>query len=292
MTKLLVALLLISLFAAPIATGAGTIPQPVIKILALGDSITQGARVNGGYRLPLQQMLAEDDVAFDFIGPETINSDGMADPEHAGIGRNRIAQVEARLDTITDTPDIILLDIGTNDLYHADNLDTIETRLRSLVTAMRAKWPFARIIVATVGPFAFDRFDGVPAMNEAAIDYNSYIVWLPGVEVAFMPLRAALLGDGVHPNQAGYVVMAEAWRRAMGKEREWRVWLPWVVQQKGDWRQENAFFSPCLPNSTTVSRSECANFIAYSRKIAFTSSIVKSGSMKTLSFWSTDTSMR
>lgn len=228
MTKLFPILLIFSLFAAPITASAGTIPQPVVKILALGDSITQGAGVNGGYRLPLQQMLAEDGVAFDFIGPEVLNSDGMADPEHAGIGRNRIAQVAARLDTITGTPDIVLLHIGTNDLYHTDRLDTIEARLRNLVAAMRAKWPFARIIVATVGPYAYDLFDGVPAMNAAAIDYNSYIVWLPGVEVAFMPLQASLLGDGVHPNQAGYVVMAEAWRGAIRKPRGGRVWLPWV----------------------------------------------------------------
>ena len=52
---------------------------------------------------------------------------------------------------------------------------------------------------------------------------------LAGAEAVYMPLDAGLIGDGVHPNASGYVVMAEAWLAAIQKPRAWRVWLPVVV---------------------------------------------------------------
>lgn len=234
MQRIFVLMLMLSLFAcAPSSAGTippGTIPlgiveQPAMIVLPLGDSITLGNSANGGYRLPLQQMLAADGIATDFIGPETTNSDGMADPEHAGFGGERIDQIEARLSTINDTPDIILLHIGTNDLYQQYQLEGINARLSSLVAALRERWLAARIIVATVGPYT-GIASYISHMSEDAVAYNAYIRTLQGVTVADMQLTADMIGDGVHPIKAGYVAMAETWRWLIVK----RIWLPWVAK--------------------------------------------------------------
>jgi lysophospholipase L1-like esterase len=149
----------------------------------------------------------------------------MADPEHAGFGGERIDQVAARLDSINETPDVVLLHIGTNDLYQRYQLATINARLDALIADMRARWPHARIIVATVGPYTGSA-EYIAPMTADAIDYNDHVRQLQGVTVAEMPLTPDMIGDGVHPLPAGYVAMAETWRNAI----VWRVWLPWVVK--------------------------------------------------------------
>lgn len=220
-------LLCLSLLATTPATAGtippGTLPQPALKVLPLGDSITLGAWTNGGYRLPLSQL-----VNVEFIGPLAANSEGMAYPQHAGFSGYRIDQIQAQIATISGTPDVILLHVGTNDLYQAYQLESTNARLSSLVAALRAKWRGVRIIVATVGPYAGGNYTQIDAMNAAAVAYNDYITNLAGVEVAHMALTPEQLQDGIHPNAQGYGVMAKVWRDAMMKPRTWEVWLPWV----------------------------------------------------------------
>ena len=56
---------------------------PPLSIMPLGDSITYGTGVEGGYRLGLWNSLLQDDFQVDFVGSE---SDGPVniDPDHEG----------------------------------------------------------------------------------------------------------------------------------------------------------------------------------------------------------------
>src|SRR5713101_7644123 len=64
--------------------GATAAPPP-IRILPLGDSITYGYDVPGGYRLPLYQVLTNAGYNVDFTGTQTGNGAAdLPDPDHEG----------------------------------------------------------------------------------------------------------------------------------------------------------------------------------------------------------------
>src|SRR5260370_31146020 len=110
--------LLAALVFIACVVGARAAPPP-IRILPLGDSITYGYPVSGGYRLPLYQLLTNADYGVDFTGTQTGNGAvDLPDPDHEGHpgwtirGINAItADVLAR----TDEPDVIPLLLGGTD---------------------------------------------------------------------------------------------------------------------------------------------------------------------------------
>ena len=55
-----------------------------VSIMPMGDSITWGAWVNGGYRLPLYEMLTNAGYRVTYEGTLTANSEGMEQPRHEG----------------------------------------------------------------------------------------------------------------------------------------------------------------------------------------------------------------
>jgi lysophospholipase L1-like esterase len=100
--------------------GTGIPLGSTIKIMPLGDSITQGQNTSyGSYRKQLYSLLTARGVAVDFVGPL---SDGtFADPDHAGFTGEGINSIWGRVLAgilTTYTPDLILLLIGTNDVWH------------------------------------------------------------------------------------------------------------------------------------------------------------------------------
>ena len=96
---------------APAATPASTpasVPASAPKILFFGDSITQmGQEQQDGYVNLLRRRLAGDHV--DVIG--------------AGIGGHRVMNLEERFDAdvLRKNPDIVVIFIGINDIYYAQN---------------------------------------------------------------------------------------------------------------------------------------------------------------------------
>jgi lysophospholipase L1-like esterase len=192
-------------------------------IIPLGDSITFGygqppALVNGGYRLPLQQICRSEGRLVDMIGTQAANSDGMTDPEYEGYPGYRLDQVRDVLATrsFSVTPDVILLHIGTNDLYQNYDLANLNTRLYNWMTDIFTRWPLTRVILSRIGPF-YGTYSALDALKGT---YNTYITNLPGVhpsgarmQVVTMDavLTSAMLADGLHPNSLGYQFMAWSW---------------------------------------------------------------------------------
>ena len=69
---------------------------PPIRVLPLGDSITDGAGAPGGYRLRLYQLLTNAGFNVDFVGTLTDNgAPGLPDPDHEGHSGWRIDQIDS-----------------------------------------------------------------------------------------------------------------------------------------------------------------------------------------------------
>ncbi|SFW78889.1 cellulose binding domain-containing protein [Amycolatopsis australiensis] len=192
---------------------AAAAPEPV-RIMPLGDSITQGG-TTGGYRLDLGAKLRADGRAVDFVGSMTDGPAGMPDREHEGHPGWTIAQIDANVTgrLATYRPRTILLHIGTNDMYGSDPAGA-PRRLPALVDRITAQAPDADVFVATIrfADQAVRTFDAAIAPDiraKAAAGKHVHPVGMyPAVAIPDLP-------DGIHPDAAGYREMAATRYRAL-----------------------------------------------------------------------------
>jgi len=200
-------------FATFMLTGICKAQNP-IRIMPLGDSITYGSPVNGGYRLPLYNTLTNAGYNVDYVGTQKGNSAGMADQDHEGHGGWVITSptkglydfVYSWFEQIED-PHVILLHIGTNDssgfnsaTQDVNNLDLLITRLvecqpsaQIIVTSlMKRSEPNYTYITNYFNPYVPGKVAGQQALgrNVTFLDMHAYL------ELSDMP-------DSLHPGAGG-----------------------------------------------------------------------------------------
>ncbi|MEV6183181.1 ricin-type beta-trefoil lectin domain protein [Streptomyces sp. NPDC052015] len=219
-------LTLISLVAAVLGvTAAGVTPASAgsttpLRVMPLGDSITWGvgSSTGNGYRGPLWNKLAADGHLLDFVG--TVRGGSMSDPDNEGHSGYRIDQIAALADASLTRyrPNVVTLHIGTNDLQGASEVNTAIARLKSLVNQITADVPDATVLVASLvvsTSASEERFRG--AYNQATRQIVSD-AQAAGKHVAYVDmssLTTADLADPLHPNDAGYQKMADAFHRGV-----------------------------------------------------------------------------
>lgn len=210
------------------------------KILPLGDSITDGFNIPGGYRIPLFRKALMAGKKLTFVGssangPQTV--DGTAFPRnhegHSGytidnapaINRSGISPLTNAALT-THTPHVVLLMIGTNDVNNNNELATAPARLGALMDRILAARPQSLLVVSAIVPTR------LPAVNIRVAAYNAAIAGLVseraarGAHIVSIDAESAfeananyssqLLADDLHPNAAGYAVIADTWYTAIG----------------------------------------------------------------------------
>ncbi|WP_437678259.1 SGNH/GDSL hydrolase family protein [Sorangium sp. So ce131] len=205
------------------------------KIMPFGDSITQGFNVAGGYRAPLFHLALEADRDITFVGSASDYSvptvDGVTFPRnhegHGGWtieGSNGIAQLVGT--SIPNyQPNIITLMIGTNDINGNINRADAPNRLGKLLDSIFMRDPNILVVLAQIVPTRTD------ATNNAIMAYNAAMPDLVSTRVSMgqhivlvdmytaftsdTNYRQTLLGDNLHPNQAGYNRMADVWFEAL-----------------------------------------------------------------------------
>jgi lysophospholipase L1-like esterase len=215
------------------AAGAGYEPCPAsgpCKILPFGDSITEGYPVFGGYRMELFRLARADDHEITFVGsvangPDMV--DGVSFPRnHEGHGAHTIEGTMGIAKFVDSsmsnyTPDIVLLMIGTNDINGNVNVANAPARLGALLDDIYAVDPDVLIILAQIVPTGSD------GTNQAVRTYNAAMPALvtqrtgAGRHLVLVDMyeaftrdadyKTALLGDNLHPNEAGYTRMAATW---------------------------------------------------------------------------------
>ena len=236
-----------------------------VKIMALGDSITDGYWTGGGYRKYLYHELEEMGYSnIDMVGPKGSSSESFQyqgqtvtyDGNYAGYSGYAIQYItgtETRqgiLETIssdygngnmieTYDPDVVLLQIGTNDVLSNYN-DGITDRLENLVDTILADMDGENdmLYVSTIPNINIaERYDWLwaygmyypndPAAFTAKIQgcidsYNASIQTLvakkqaEGAKISFADIHSVIdettdMYDGVHPNETGYEKMGNYW---------------------------------------------------------------------------------
>lgn len=193
-------------------------PKPTIKIMPLGDSITDGITVSGAYRTRLWKNITSSGYNVDFVGSMTGGPNDLGDKNHEGHSGWRIDQISNNINTWMDAykPQIVLLHIGTNDLNQSYDLGNISNRLSGLIDKIVAKLPAGgKLYVAKVIPITY--IDVRNYNNQVASVVQSKAN--QGKPVYLVDMYSALtvndLADTCHPNANGYNKMGDAWFNAI-----------------------------------------------------------------------------
>ncbi|GGM28194.1 cellulose binding domain-containing protein [Micromonospora yangpuensis] len=188
-----------------------------VRVMPLGDSITDGFNVPGGYRIELWRRLVAGGHQVDFVGSLVNGPSSLGDRNHEGHSGWTIAQIDANVVNWlrTTTPRTVLLHIGTNDMY--GDTSGAPARLSALIDKITATAPAADVFVATIVPRS-GADNQVRAFN-AAIPGIVQSKVNAGRKVHLVDMYNALtladLADGVHPNLGGYDKMAAVWHNAL-----------------------------------------------------------------------------
>ncbi|MGC1374592.1 MAG: SGNH/GDSL hydrolase family protein [Anaerolineales bacterium] len=193
-----------------------------IKVMPLGDSITDGFTTPGGYRIEFYNRLVADGLtgSLDFVGSQSNGPASLLDREHEGHVGWAVADLAANIDTwmTNSSPSIVMLMIGTNDILHSQYTGA-STRLSSLIDQICAKLPAGgKLYVSTIPTLGSTTYGSYITLVD---QYNADIPGIVQSKVAagkpvylvdmHSVITASDLTDEIHPTAAGYDKMGDAW---------------------------------------------------------------------------------
>ena len=212
------AVLAVGLMAATPTAASAAESNGGVKIMPLGDSITDGYNVAGGYRNWLWQHFYNDSYHVDFVGSGSNGPSTLGDRDHEGHTGYFIHQLDSGINAwLADAnPRTVLLHVGTNDMAWDIAPSEAPARLGGLIDKILAGAPSADVFVATIIPSADADDEAKGQAYNAAIPG---VVQSKGSRVHLVDMHSALttadLADGIHPNATGYEKMANTWYAAL-----------------------------------------------------------------------------
>lgn len=214
-----------------------------LRILCLGDSITQSSVESCGYRYSLWKKLIDHHMEFDLIGSmnkrvtEEPGSDcppykGQTfDPDHEGHWAWRADDIlsgpmpglpsESGKGFLAEwlkgyTPDIVLLHLGHNDAGHSEPPEQMAGELKQIIRMLQADNAQVSILLAKVIPSGNPVWNAKLNVLNAEMEgiaadtrTSSSAVVVIDFSTGFNPLEDTI--DGTHPNETGSEKMAEIW---------------------------------------------------------------------------------
>lgn len=204
--------------------------QGLLKILPLGDSITQGNQYTLSYRHSLWKKLLDSGIEFDLVGGLTENKKGSPKfPDYQGVVFDRDHQGHwgyTADEILTLLPnallkydaDVVLIHLGTNDIFKRQSTDSTIDELEKIVRVLRLDNPAITIFLAEPIPV-----NGYPAEIKqlgAAIrdlaprlhQHRSPVI-LVNQAAGFSVSKDTY--DGIHPNATGEEKLASKWFEAI-----------------------------------------------------------------------------
>jgi hypothetical protein len=220
--------------------GGGSIASPCpsadrsepCRVLPIGDSITDGFFIPGGYRIDLFRMANVAGKSLTFVGSQDNGPDTVDDVPfptlhegHSGIpiaplGEEWVPSPGLERESY---PHIVLLMIGTNDVLDDIEIEGAPERCATLIDKLLTVYPAALLVVSPILPVTAE----APVFDAAVADYNAAIMSLvadraaAGESIVWADLATGFppdeLDDGVHPSEEGFARMAAGWYAVIGR---------------------------------------------------------------------------
>ncbi|HET6675880.1 MAG TPA: SGNH/GDSL hydrolase family protein [Nitrospiraceae bacterium] len=225
---LVLCVLACTLLAGGEAFSAAGVPadRAAVRIMPLGDSVTESGNGHPSYRYFLWQRLTADGVRMDFVGSklsrpeERLDASGF-DGHHEGHSGWRTDQVLARISVwaLNARPDIVLLHLGHNDLWQGKGPANTLEDLAGILEHLRRVNPRVSILIAQIIPsnsipmqMTAELNEGIAELALATSTGSSPVIAVDhstGFHVETMTR------DGTHPNDEGERRMADRWYDAL-----------------------------------------------------------------------------
>jgi acyl-CoA thioesterase-1 len=205
--------------------------EDALRIMPMGDSITEARAGYDSYRRVLWQRLNAAGCVVDFVGSKWGVSRGGRDsgsvaPPHADFDLDHEAYWDytvgdllprARGLVAQAQPDIVLIHLGTNDVLDGRAAGPIAQDLGTLIDAIRGGKPDVLVLLAKLIPAAPDPagigalnrlIDGVAARQSSALSPVVVVDLASGYALADND-------DGIHPGTRGEAKIGDGWARAI-----------------------------------------------------------------------------
>lgn len=195
--KLAVAALL-AMFSTALATASSTAETKTI--LVFGDSLSDGFMLKRSEAYPalLAKKLRAAGLNF-----QVINASASGGTTDGGLERLP-PHLKRRID-------ILILELGINDVFHGLSVARIENNLQQIIDRVKMRNPKARIVIAGMQLPNYTADDYVSAFGKMFADLASKN---GAAEVPYLLQGVAgnpslNLPDGIHPNAEGQKILAE-----------------------------------------------------------------------------------
>lgn len=190
-------------------TAAPAQAPTALRVMTVGDSLTggYGSSDGQGYRTHLGELLTAAGT-----------TPTWAVRANAPIGTMTVQDIRAGIDAwiTADRPDVILLNIGTNNASgQKTGMTGVETAIHDLLNRITVDAPDADVFVATVQYSSATWSVNEPYINQYVIQASwehPGHVYLASLDV--IPVCGWLF-DNIHPHDLGYRAYANQWYRAM-----------------------------------------------------------------------------
>jgi lysophospholipase L1-like esterase len=195
-----------------------------VRIMCVGDSITEGANFFSTYRYPLRDKLRAAGYTVEFVGTRS-NETGTGPLAHEGYGGKNTEYLAAHVpDHFREHPaDIVLLHSGHNHSVEERPVPGIVAATEKLIAGFRETNPRVTVLLAQVIPAGkLPKYSYLPDLNlalaqlAARLDRPEQRVILVDQATGF-DWHTDTVSDHVHPNARGAEKMASTWFSALGK---------------------------------------------------------------------------
>ena len=219
--------MIMGLVSLVLCTSVGMVQaeRPTVRIMPLGDSITQG--YNDSYRRPLWFALRKAGWDVDFVGSMNQGYAGSVesgdyDRDHEGHWGWFADEVLERIDewAARAEPEIVLMHLGTNDIGTGQDIPETTDKINQIIQHLRAYDPHIHVLLAAIIPVAHEmaeerirRFNTQLALLAEELDTPSSRVVLVDQFTGFDARQDTY--DGIHPNGGGNKKMSQKWFSAL-----------------------------------------------------------------------------
>jgi acyl-CoA thioesterase-1 len=187
-----------AVFASDVSAG-----QPK-TILVFGDSLSDGFMLKRSQAYPALIAKNLRDAGLNFLVTNASASGGTTEG-----GLERLSpHLKHRID-------ILILELGINDVFRGVPLDRIQNNLQEIIDKVKARNPKLRVVIAGIQLPGYTADDYVSAFGQMFADLaaKNRAALVPYLLEGVAGDPALNLPDGIHPNAGGQKILAEnVWR--------------------------------------------------------------------------------
>ncbi len=207
-----------------LGAGAAHAEQSRTRVLVIGDSISHGYGGDWTWRYWLAREFKRQGVPADFVGPSRTPSggtryerEGSWDSDHGALAGATTEYFSPLIRGLLADyrPDVLILELGINDVFHGDPAEVVILQLQQLINSVRLERQDLPIVLAELPNTGQAQRDATSARVNQAMT-----LWAATGAVTLVhnrtgegsetplwsPVRHTF--DGVHPNATGQTLLA------------------------------------------------------------------------------------